>query len=262
MGKRLAAACEELGAPPVDFEGYLKPAYAGELDGVIVATAVCEQLVPFPTDIGPNSHSVGALAAHYIPDGWTPPPELEAFLASCATPPVCVGYSSMPFGQVDVVLEALQAAGKQAVLVGDALKVPDDGSAASLWAASHVCQVAAAPYAWLLPRCGMMLSHGGAGVVNATLRAGIPPVVTPLMGDQFFWAALLEARHVGVRAGSSLGAGLCTEDLVEGIRRAQACLPGAQAVGEAMRAKPTGSQALVRILEHAVSEAERPSNAG
>ena len=42
-----------------------------------------------------------------------------------------------------------------------------------------------------------MLSHGGAGVLHSTLRAGIPAIIAPLMGDQFFHAKLIHARELG-----------------------------------------------------------------
>ena len=42
---------------------------------------------------------------------------------------------------------------------------------------------------WLtcLPSVQAALHHGGAGTVGASLRAGIPTVIKPWFGDQFFW---------------------------------------------------------------------------
>jgi len=42
-----------------------------------------------------------------------------------------------------------------------------------------------------------MLSHGGAGVLHSTLRAGIPAIIAPLIGDQFVFAKLIDARELG-----------------------------------------------------------------
>ena len=42
-----------------------------------------------------------------------------------------------------------------------------------------------------------MFSHGGAGVLHSTLRAGVPAIVAPLVGDQFVFAKLIEARDLG-----------------------------------------------------------------
>ena len=42
-----------------------------------------------------------------------------------------------------------------------------------------------------------MVSHGGAGVLHSTLRAGIPAIIAPFFGDQFFHAKLIQARELG-----------------------------------------------------------------
>src|SRR4029453_11965166 len=43
------------------------------------------------------------------------------------------------------------------------------------------------PPDWLFPRCRAVCHHGGAGTTAAGLRAGLPTVVVPSFGDQFFW---------------------------------------------------------------------------
>ena len=48
-----------------------------------------------------------------------------------------------------------------------------------------------------LPQCRCMVSHGGAGVLHSTLRAGIPAIIAPFFGDQFFHAKLIQARELG-----------------------------------------------------------------
>lgn len=50
---------------------------------------------------------------------------------------------------------------------------------------------------WRLPQCRCMVSHGGAGVLHSTLRAGIPAIIAPFFGDQFFHAKLIQARELG-----------------------------------------------------------------
>ena len=52
-----------------------------------------------------------------------------------------------------------------------------------------------------LPHCRCMVSHGGAGVLHSSLRAGIPCVIAPLMGDQFFHAKLVEAKAISYTIG-------------------------------------------------------------
>jgi sterol 3beta-glucosyltransferase len=44
------------------------------------------------------------------------------------------------------------------------------------------------PHDWLFPQCAGVVHHGGAGTTAAGLRAGIPTLIRPFFGDQFFWA--------------------------------------------------------------------------
>jgi sterol 3beta-glucosyltransferase len=43
------------------------------------------------------------------------------------------------------------------------------------------------PHDWLFPRVAGVVHHGGAGTTAAGLRAGVPTVIKPFFGDQFFW---------------------------------------------------------------------------
>jgi UDP:flavonoid glycosyltransferase YjiC (YdhE family) len=45
-----------------------------------------------------------------------------------------------------------------------------------------------------------IVHHGGAGTTAAALRAGLPSVVVPFMGDQFFWAHILARKGVAPAA--------------------------------------------------------------
>ncbi|CAE7396133.1 UGT80B1 [Symbiodinium natans] len=244
--ERLAGWYRELGVPMIRFEEDLLPMLRGERKEILVAIACCPELIPALSDAGPHVHQVGALADRLVPIGWEPPAGLEEFLQASAEPPVCVGYGSMPFDKAVRVVEALKRLGERAVFVGDALKCEDDE-----WISANIFQVSSVPYPWLLPRCSMMLSHGGAGVVNSTLRAGIPPVISPLLGDQFFHAALLEQRGIGAQAAELKT--LTADDVASGIQKAKACKAAAREVGEALRAQSYGPEVLVKLLATATS---------
>jgi UDP:flavonoid glycosyltransferase YjiC (YdhE family) len=43
----------------------------------------------------------------------------------------------------------------------------------------------------------MVIHHGGAGTTAAGLRAGIPNIVIPFMGDQPFWGERVQAIRAG-----------------------------------------------------------------
>lgn len=43
------------------------------------------------------------------------------------------------------------------------------------------------PHEWLFPRMSLVIHHGGSGTTHSACRAGVPSVVLPFAGDQFFW---------------------------------------------------------------------------
>jgi hypothetical protein len=53
------------------------------------------------------------------------------------------------------------------------------------------------PHDWLFPRCRAVCHHGGAGTTSAGLRAGLPTIVVPSFGDQFFWGRMVADAGAG-----------------------------------------------------------------
>jgi vancomycin aglycone glucosyltransferase len=66
----------------------------------------------------------------------------------------------------------------------------------------------------LFPRVAAVVHHGGAGTTATAARAGVPQVVVPLFGDQFYWASRVRALDMG----SSLVGALTAESLVTALR--------------------------------------------
>lgn len=58
-------------------------------------------------------------------------------------------------------------------------------------------QLDSVPHDWLFPQVDAALHHGGAGTTGASLRAGIPTLIKPWFGDQFFWASRVQKLGVG-----------------------------------------------------------------
>lgn len=241
---RLSMTYGDLGLSLVPKFSRYQEILSGSSKGFFVMNAFSLEVVPVCEKNGPNILDVGPLADGYVPHGWSPQQDLIAFFESCKKPPICVGYGSMPLDRGGVVLEALQSLGEKAVIVGSHEYYQSD----SEWVARNVHFIPSAPYAWLLPKCSMMLSHGGAGVVNATLRAGIPAIISPLMGDQFFWATLLQEKRLGVLAGSSLND--ITEDaLVRAIEKGVKYKESCQQLGNTIQCGFPGVKKLVGVLE-------------
>jgi sterol 3beta-glucosyltransferase len=67
-------------------------------------------------------------------------------------------------------------------------------------AAPDVLVRASVPHADVLPRVSVAIHHGGAGTVHSALRAGVPSVIIPFLGDQPWWARHLHQRGLGPQA--------------------------------------------------------------
>jgi sterol 3beta-glucosyltransferase len=140
-------------------------------------------VVPKPADWDAHHHVTG----YWFLDeaaGWAPPPEFVEFLNN-GEAPVYIGFGSMinknPGQVIETVIEALAISKQRGVL-------------ASGWDGMHqadlpgnVCLISSMPHSWLFPRMKVVVHHGGAGTTAAGLRAGVPSIIVPFMGDQAFW---------------------------------------------------------------------------
>ncbi|SCU95284.1 LAMI_0F01838g1_1 [Lachancea mirantina] len=54
------------------------------------------------------------------------------------------------------------------------------------------------PHDWLFPQIDAAVHHGGSGTTGAALRAGLPSVIKPFFGDQFFFAGRVEDIGAGI----------------------------------------------------------------
>lgn len=54
------------------------------------------------------------------------------------------------------------------------------------------------PHDWLFTKIDAAVHHGGSGTTGATLRAGLPTIIKPFFGDQFFFASRVEDLGVGL----------------------------------------------------------------
>jgi sterol 3beta-glucosyltransferase len=154
--------------------------------------AYSSYLLPRPED-WPSEIEVTGYWFLDRPPKWRPPGDLASFL-NAGPPPVYVGFGSMtlpdPGAMVRLVLAAVGQAGCRAVLAAGW------GGLRSTALPSDVFAIEETPHDWLFPRMAAVMHHGGAGTTAAALRAGVPSVVVPFMGDQFFWAHVLALKAV------------------------------------------------------------------
>ncbi|MFD2027027.1 glycosyltransferase [Promicromonospora aerolata] len=163
-------------------------------DGVLHAWS--PHLLPAPDDWPAELAPTGFWSLP--PNGrWAPSEALDRFL-DAGEPPVYVGFGSMvvknPEAFTDAVLDGLHRSGRRAVL-------------ATGWGALRPSRVPEtvhvldqAPHSLLLPRTSVAVHHGGVGTVAAALRAGVPQVIRPFLGDQPFWARRVHELGIGAPA--------------------------------------------------------------
>jgi UDP:flavonoid glycosyltransferase YjiC (YdhE family) len=149
----------------------------------ILLYAFSEAVVPRPPDW--PAHAV--ITGYWFldrPGDWTPPRALAGFLDQ-GPAPVYVGFGSMYMAggaqKTEAVVQALAQAGLRAVIA------TGWGGLTAGRASPDVFFLDEAPHDWLFPRVAAVVHHGGAGTTAAGLRAGLPSVICPLVGDQTFW---------------------------------------------------------------------------
>jgi sterol 3beta-glucosyltransferase len=150
-------------------------------------------VLPRPGDWAENHYVTGYWFLD-ASNGWSPPSDLVGFLKA-GEPPVYIGFGSMvnrnPQAVGQIALKALELSGQRGILASGwgGLKPSD------LPASVH--QISSIPHSWLFPRMSTVVHHGGVGTTAAGLRAGVPSIIVPFMGDQPFWGQRIASLGVG-----------------------------------------------------------------
>jgi sterol 3beta-glucosyltransferase len=147
--------------------------------------------------------------------GFHPPGEVADFLAA-GPPPVFVGFGSVittrrGAQQISgVIRSAARRAGVRVIVqTGWAnLEVIDD----------DMLTVGEIPHDWLFPQVAAVAHHCGAGTTAAGLRAGVPMIGLPGLGDGPFWAKRCE--RLGVSAATILQRRLTSEPFAAAMHTA------------------------------------------
>ncbi len=168
------------------------------------------------------------------PSEWQPPAGLQHFM-DAGDRPVYIGFGSMPDANPEatfkLIIDALNRAGLRGVIGGGWAGLKGSAS-------DHVYLLDYAPHSWLFARMAVNVHHGGAGTTAAALRAGVPTLIVPHMGDQSFWAN--RAYGLGVSPKPLPRHKLTAELLAERLREAVSDTPmrdRAAALGEKIRAE-------------------------
>jgi sterol 3beta-glucosyltransferase len=138
---------------------------------------------------------------------WTPPADLLNFIQRARADGkkiVYIGFGSIvvsdPSALTRTVVESVQKADVRCILSkGWSDRLGDPASAKpEIPLPPEIFQIQAAPHDWLFSQIDAAAHHGGAGTTGASLRAGVPTIVKPFFGDQFFFGGRVEDLGVGV----------------------------------------------------------------
>jgi sterol 3beta-glucosyltransferase len=192
---------------------------------------------------------------------WTPPADLLAFIKKARDDNMKLVY--IGFGSVVVsdskamtqnIVDAVLKADVRCILSkgwSDRLDAKDPNKA-EVALPTSIFQIASAPHDWLFKQIDAAVHHGGAGTTGASLRAGIPTIIKPFFGDQFFFSTRVEDIGVGLRVKNitpnTLGRALWIATHDGRIRTK------ARVLGERIRAEngvQTAINALYRDMEYA-----------
>jgi sterol 3beta-glucosyltransferase len=205
-------------------------------------------ILPPSSDWGPHVHVTGY---YFFPqnDSYSPPSELDEFLKS-GKPPVCISFGSMVNKDAEkidgIICDALEQTNNRGVILSG-------WGSAKRASTKDLLYLESAPHDWLLPKCKLIVHHGGAGTTSAALRAGIPQVVVPFMADQPFWGS--RAHAIGVAPHPILVKKLSVERMVSAIAEAESkvVLERTQATGQSIRGED-GVKYAVELIESHVSD--------
>lgn len=221
-----------------------KPPRRAMWQGYPVLYGCSRVLLPRPQDWPDNVDVTGAW--HLTPaQAWEPPPDLLAFLAA-GEPPIYLGFGSMAgFDRKQLLAYLVDAVGQRRALFYPGWSGID---VAALPPNFHV--LGDTPHDWLFPRTSLVVHHGGAGTSHTAARAGVPSVVVPFAGDQFFWADRLAKAGIATwRPAARLDGGALRELMAAAM--APAMRQRAWMVAAAMRLEDGNRDAVQRMLSGA-----------
>ncbi|CAD0083254.1 unnamed protein product, partial [Aureobasidium vineae] len=139
-------------------------------------------------------------------DNFTPQKELLEFIKKARTDKAKLVY--IGFGSVVVpdpkqltmdIIAAVKKADVRCILSKGWSDRMDkkDAKALEVPLPEFMFQIASAPHDWLFRQVDAAVHHGGAGTTGASLRAGIPTIIKPFFGDQFFFGSKVQDLGVG-----------------------------------------------------------------
>lgn len=195
---------------------------------------------------------------------WQPPDDLRNFIEQARKDDkklVYVGFGSIivpdPAKMTQEVIDSVLKADVRCVLSkgwSDRVDGAKENPAAEVALPPEIFQIKSAPHDWLFAQMDAAAHHGGSGTTGASLRAGIPTIIRPFFGDQFFFGDRLEDLGVGICL-KKWGVKTFSRALWEATH-SDRMIVKARVLGESIRKETgveTAIQSLYRDLEYSTS---------
>ncbi|KAG5913175.1 hypothetical protein E4U61_007264 [Claviceps capensis] len=150
-------------------------------------------LVPKPEDWG-EEIDVSGFVFLDMASSYKPPKALVDFLEA-GEPPIYIGFGSIVVDDADrfteLIFEAIEKAGVRALVSRGW------GGFGRDEAPDNVFMLDNTPHDWLFPRVKACVHHGGAGTAAIGLKCGLPTMIIPFFGDQYFWGTMVGKSGAG-----------------------------------------------------------------
>jgi sterol 3beta-glucosyltransferase len=138
---------------------------------------------------------------------WTPPKELSDFIKKARDDGkklVYVGFGSIVVqdsaAMTNTIIKSILKADVRCILAkgwSDRLD-KKDANEVEVPLPPEILSIKSAPHDWLFKQIDAAAHHGGAGTTGASLRAGVPTIIKPFFGDQYFFGSRVEDLGVGI----------------------------------------------------------------
>ena len=158
--------------------------------GADVLVASDPVLAPIPSDIKVKATHSGYL--HLDQRGSCDPTLQEFFDAGPS--PVFIGFGSMPRKDSLSLLQMFQKVTRSS---NCRALIYMRGRSQTRIQSDDCCIIGDVVHSRVMPYCGAVVHHGGAGTTAAAARAGIPQIIVPHMLDQFYWAHQIARLGLG-----------------------------------------------------------------
>ncbi|KAG8406916.1 hypothetical protein J3459_018553, partial [Metarhizium acridum] len=150
-------------------------------------------LIPKPADWGEEINISGFVFLD-LASTFEPPQALVDFL-NAGEPPIYIGFGSIVVENANaftrMIFDAVKKAGVRALVSRGWGGLGQDDVPDDIFMLDNI------PHDWLFPKVKGCVHHGGAGTTAIGLKCGLPTMIVPFFGDQYFWGSIVAKSGAG-----------------------------------------------------------------